>query len=80
MSRKTKKNQQHIVPSTYLKYFQIANDPSFVYCINKADPFRTGAQKKGIKDKIFKRKKYYNTPKYENNYIIEDVLGQAIEP
>jgi len=80
LKKQTKKDEQHVIPRTYLKHFKIASNQSFVYCVDFLDKYRTGAQTKGLNDKIFKRRKYYNTPKFENQYIIEDVLGEAIEP
>ena len=34
----------------------------------------------GLNDKVFKRKRYYNDKTFQNPYIIEDVLGEDIEP
>ena len=80
MKKKTKKDNQHIIPKTYLKYFQISEGESFVYCIDTSDKYNAEVKKRGINHKIFKRKKYYNTHRFENPYIIEDILGQIMEP
>lgn len=79
-TKRTKKDGQHIVPRTYLKYWRIADDKSFVYGIDFSNKYRTGVQTFGLNDKVFKERKYYNHQSFENPYIIEDVLGEEIEP
>lgn len=76
----SKKNDQHIVPRTYLKYWKIAEDKSFVYGIDFSNKYKKGIQKFGLNDNVFKERKYYNHRSFENPYIIEDVFGKEIEP
>lgn len=79
-TKRSKKDEQHIVPRTYLKYWKIANNRSFVYGIDFSNKYKTGVQTFGLNDKVFKERKYYNHQSFENPYIIEDVLGEEIEP
>ena len=79
MTKQSKKNDQHIVPRTYLKYWRI-HSGNFVYGIDFSNNYRTGVQKFGLNDKVFKRKKYYNLHSLDNPYSIEDFFGNDIEP
>lgn len=79
-TKKNKKDGQHVVPRTYLKYWKIAEDKNFVYGIDFSNEYKKGVQTFGLNDKVFKQRKYYNHPSFENPYIIEDVLGEEIEP
>lgn len=64
---------QHIVPKVYLKYF---SDNNFVHVVNFKDPFRKNIQRKGIGDKVFCRKKYYDFPnKHESQYVEDQLSG-----
>lgn len=76
----SKKDGQHIVPRTYLKFWKIAEGKSFVYGIDFSNKYKKGVQTFGLNDKVFKERKYYNHNSFENQYIIEDVLGEDIEP
>ena len=78
-TKRKKKDEQHIVPRTYLKYWKIAPDKNFVYGIDFSNEYRKGVQTFGLNDKVFKQRKYYNHDSFENPYIIEDVLGEEIE-
>jgi hypothetical protein len=80
MKRKKGKDEQHLVPRTYLKHWRIAEDENFVYGIDFANKYNKNVQKFGLNDKVFKQKRYYNDNSFQNPYIIEDVLGQDIEP
>lgn len=80
MNKKTTKDAQHIIPRIYLKYFRIAKDKNFVYCIDFSNKYKTGVQTLGLNDKVFKQRRYYNIPFIQNPYIIEDVLGEDLEP
>jgi len=79
-TKQSKKDGQHIVPRTYLKYWRIADDKNFVYGIDFSNKYKTGVQTFGLNDKVFKERKYYNHHSFENPYIIENVLGEDIEP
>lgn len=79
MNRQSKKDEQHIVPKTYLKYWKIT-EGNFVYGIDFSNKYKKEVQTFGLNDRVFKEKKYYNHHSFENSYIIEDVLGQDIEP
>lgn len=79
-SKRSKKDGQHVVPRTYLKYWKIAEDKNFVYGIDFSNQFSKGIQTFGLNHKVFKEKKYYNHQSFENAYIIEDFLGEEIEP
>lgn len=78
--KQSNKDGQHIVPRTYLKYWKIADDKNFVYGIDFSNQYKKGVQTFGLNDKVFKQHKYYNHPSFEKPYIIEDVLGEEIEP
>lgn len=75
-----KKNQQHTVPRTYLKHWCISKAESFVFVVDFVDKHKTGVQKVGPNDKLFKRDRYYNDQSFRNPYIIEDMLGADFEP
>jgi hypothetical protein len=79
-ARVNKKNEQHVVPRTYLKHWRIAEDKNFVYGIDFSNKYKKSVQTFGLNDKVFKERKYYNDPSFENPYIIEDVFGEEIEP
>lgn len=81
-SKKNKKGkiEQHIVPRTYLKHWRISADKNFVYGIDLTNKYQLNVQTLGLNDKIFKQKKYYNHPSLENPFMIEDFLGEDIEP
>lgn len=79
-TKRSKKDGQHIVPRTYLKYWRLADNQNFVYGIDFSNKYKTGVQTFGLNDKVFKERKYYNHHSFENPYIIEDVLGEDIEP
>jgi len=78
----TKKIEQHYIPRVYLKWFQIDDsfNKSFVYCIDFSNKYNTKTQRKGINDKVFKEKKFYNDNRLVNPSAIEDVLGADFEP
>lgn len=76
----SKKDNQHIVPRTYLKRWRISDDQNFVYAIDISNKYNKGVQKIGLNDRLFTRRRYYNDPSFQNAYIIEDVLGEDIEP
>jgi len=78
----SKKLQQHYIPRVYLKNFQIddSENKSFVYCIDFSNKYNRNPQRKGINDKIFKEKKYYNDPRLVDSFAIEDVLAEKFEP
>lgn len=78
----TKKIQQHYVPRVYLKHFQIDDDTnkSFVYCIDFSNKYNSKPKRKGINDKVFKEKKFYNDPRLVNPFAIEDALAEEFEP
>lgn len=78
--RNKRKDEQHIVPRTYLKHWRIGSEKNFVYGIDFSDKYKKGVQTFGLSDKVFKRRRYYNDGSFPNPYIIEDVLGQDIEP
>jgi len=78
--QRNKKIEQHIVPKTYLKYWKIADNRSFVYGIDFEDEYNMKIQEFGLSQKVFTRKKYYNNRNLEDPYIIEDVLGEEVEP
>jgi|GEM_PF-1632613 len=74
--------EQHYIPKTYLRHFQIDNDKnkSFVYCIDFSNQYKTGVQRVGINDKVFKFRKYYNDNRLEDPYALEKVFAQDFEP
>ncbi len=76
----SKKNEQHIVPRTYLKHWRIGEGQNLVYIINFRDRYRTGVQTVGLNDKVFKQRKYYNDSSFANPYVIEEMLGEDFEP
>lgn len=78
--KKKGKDEQHLIPRTYLKHWRIADDENFVYGIDFANKYKKNVQTFGLNDKVFKQRKYYNDNSFQNPYIIEDVLGQDIEP
>lgn len=77
---RNKKDDQHVVPRTYLKHWRIAVDKNFVFGIDFSNKYKKGVQTFGLNDKVFKEKKFYNHQSFENSYFIEDVLGMEIEP
>lgn len=79
-ARKTRKDNQHIVPRTYIKHWRISEDANFVYGIDYNNKYNRNVQKFGLDHRVFKKYKYYNHYSFENPYIIEDCLGQKIEP
>lgn len=76
----SKKDQQHIVPRTYLKHWRIAEDQNFVYGLQIPSKSENKIQIYGLNDKVFKERKFYNDGTLSNPYSIEDMLGQDIEP
>lgn len=78
----SKKIKQHYIPRVYLKWFQIDNDQNknFVYCVDFSDKYNTKTRRKGINDKVFTQKKFYNDNRLNNPFAIEDVLGSYFEP
>ena len=76
----SKKNDQHIVPRTYLKHWCMPGEGSFVCVVDFGDKYNTNVQVVGVNDKMFKRKRYYNDPSFANPFIIEDMLGEDFEP
>lgn len=78
--KKKEKIEQHIVPRTYLKHWRIAEDKNFVYGIDFTNEYKKEVQIFGLNDKVFKQKRYYNDNLFQNPYIIEDILGEDIEP
>jgi hypothetical protein len=64
--------RQHTIPRVYLKYF---SSNSFVHVFNSKDKYRKHVQKKGISDKIFCRKAYYDFPNKNNQQYIENGLS-----
>ncbi len=78
----TKKIQQHYIPRVYLKHFQIDNtaNKSFVYCIDFSNTYNVTTQRKGINDKIFKEKNFYNDNRLDYPSAIEDTLAKKFEP
>lgn len=78
--KKKGKNEQHLVPRTYLKHWRISEDENFVCGIDFSNKYNKDVQTFGLNDKVFKQKRYYNNNSFQNPYIIEDVLGQDIEP
>jgi len=78
----TKKIEQHYIPRVYLKWFQIDDtlNKSFVYCIDFSNQHNTKIQRKGINDRIFKEKKFYNDNRLVDPFAIENVLGADFEP
>ncbi len=78
----TEKIQQHYVPRVYLKHFQIDNsaNKSFVYCIDFSNKYNSKPQRKGINDKVFKEKKFYNDHRLVDLFAIEDTLAKEFEP
>jgi hypothetical protein len=78
--KKNKKDEQHIVPRTYLKHWKISDAQNFVYGIDLSNKYNKGVQIFGLNHKVFKERKYYNDNSLQNPYTIEDVLGEEIEP
>jgi hypothetical protein len=79
-SNKKGKIEQHVVPSTYLKHWRISSGQNFVYGIDITNNYHLNVQTLGLNSKIFKEKKYYNHSHLENPFMIEDFLGENIEP
>ncbi len=79
-NKRSKKDEQHIVPRTYLKYWKIAEDKNFVYGIDFSNQYNKRVQIFGLNDKVFKARRYYNHQSFENPYVIEEVFGENIEP
>lgn len=77
---RSRKDNQHIVPRTYIKYWKIAKEKNFVYGIDFSDKYKKRVQEFGLNHKVFKERKYYCNPSFSNPYIIEDLLGNEIEP
>jgi hypothetical protein len=77
-----KKKQQHYIPRVYLKNFQIDDNVnrSFVYCIDFSNKYNSKSQRKGINDKIFKEKKFYNDHRLIDPFAIENILAEEFEP
>jgi Protein of unknown function (DUF4238) len=73
---------QHYIPRVYLKHFQIddTRNKSFVHCIDFSNDYNTEIQRKGLNDKIFKIKKYYNDKRLEDPLAIENLFGEFFEP
>ena len=78
--KKKEKIEQHIVPRTYLKHWRIAEDKKFVYGIDFTNEYKKEVQIFGLNDKVFKQRRFYNDNLFQNPYIIEDILGEEIEP
>ena len=78
--KKKKKDSQHLVPKVYLKHWRIEEGKNFVYGIDFSDKFKRYVQTFGLNDKAFTQRRYYNDNSLKNPYIIEDFLGQDIEP
>ncbi len=76
----SRKDNQHVVPRIYLKYWKIAKDKNFVYGIDFSNKYKKRVQEFGLNHKVFKERKYYCNPSFSNPYIIEDLLGNEIEP
>ena len=74
------KIEQHVVPSTYLKHWRISSGENFVYGIDLTNKHHLKVQTLGLNSKIFKEKKYYNHHSFKNPFMIEDFLGEDIEP
>ncbi len=75
LKRNNIKQQQHVVPKTYLKHFRISHGQNFLYFIDFANKYNKKVQKEGPGYKVFTKYKYYNTNVLLNNQAIEDLLG-----
>ena len=78
----SKKNEQHYIPRVYLKWFQIDDEKNknFVYCVDFSNIYNTRIQRKGINDKVFKYRKFYNDNRLADPFAIENMLGSHFEP
>lgn len=69
---------QHIVPEVYLRQFH-NGDGAHVYCIDFEDKYKMFPQKRGVGDKRFTKKKFYNDNKLSNPYTVENYFGEKVE-
>jgi hypothetical protein len=78
----TKKKQQHIIPKTFLRRFEIPNykSPNHVWCLNFEDKYNKKPLAKGTSDKVFKIKNFYSLYEIEDKYFLENFFAQKIEP
>jgi hypothetical protein len=76
------KEQQHIVPATFLRQFEIKNpnNKNHVWCIDFTDKYNNTPKPKGVNSKIFKIKNFYSLNNSENRLILENFYSQKIEP
>ena len=63
-----------------MKHWCISKNDNFLFAIDFSDKYKSGIQRVGPNDKLFKREKYYNDKSFDNPYIIEDMLGEDFEP
>lgn len=71
----SKKTHQHTIPRCYLKYFSTENR---VWVFDLKNTFDNHTRQKGISDKIFTRKEFYNFPNRSNEPVLENIF-QKIE-
>lgn len=76
------KEQQHIVPATFLRQFKIQNhkNPNHVWCIDITDKYNNQPKPKGVNSSIFKIKNFYSLNNPEYRLVLENFYSQKLEP
>ncbi|HRF78979.1 MAG TPA: DUF4238 domain-containing protein, partial [Flavobacteriales bacterium] len=77
-----KEIKHHVVPSAYLRHFQIDDqaNKNFVWCIDCSSKYNLRPQRVGVKHRIFTSPNYYADPRYANPQVFEQLLGRDFEP
>ena len=75
------KKYQHYIPRVYLKFFTISNEQfkSKVFCIDLSDKQHIDILIKGVNDKVFKKKNYYNDYRFRDKEALENMFADEFE-
>lgn len=76
------KEQQHIIPKTFLRRFEIPDykSPNHVWCYNFEDKFENKPKAKGVDSNIFKSKHFYTIHDNEDKLQLENFFAEKVEP
>lgn len=76
------KDNQHLVPSTFLKQFVIKDykTPKHVWCIDFYDKYNNDPKPKGVNSSVFKIKNFYSLNSQDFRLILENFYSDKLEP
>ncbi|MCK9207291.1 MAG: DUF4238 domain-containing protein [Salinivirgaceae bacterium] len=76
------KEQQHIIPKTFLRRFEIPDfqSPNHVWCYNFEDKYTNKPKAKGVDSSIFKIKHFYTIHESSDKLQLENFFAEKVEP